>query len=318
MSHPDSITTIDCQYMSPMQVASYLLVDEGRAAFVDNNTNNAVPLLLKALEEQGLGPEDVEQAIVTHIHLDHAGGTGKLVEACPNATVLAHPNAVRHLVDPERLVKSSRRVFGETIFDELFGEVQPVPEDRIRSVADGEVIKLGNRDLKYTHTRGHAEHHFIIHDLETNSLFTGDMFGLSYPPLQRGSRPYVVVVCPPPEFDPQAWRETVNVIVDAGADRLYPTHFGVCEKDVIEPGAEELLRTIDTMEAIMDEVANNDLEGDALTEFCEARVRESITQELERCGVPMDADTEYYGYLEVGLNTQGVAYHGRKRREAVA
>lgn len=314
MHEPESITTIDCQYISPRQAAAYLVVDNGRACFVDNNTKHAVPILLEALEEKGIPRENVDYAIVTHIHLDHAGGTPDLIKACPNAKVLAHPRAVRHLLDPSRLVASATMVWGDEQFAAIFGGMDPIPEDRIQVMEDGETLDWESRTFTFTHALGHAKHHFYVHDSATNSVFAGDVFGLGYLDLQTGTRPYITVVCSPPEFDPEAWREAVRKLAASKPDRIYQTHFGVCTE--VEAGAEQLIRTIDNMEAIVDEVANNDLEGDALYKFCEERVEKAIEAELKRCGVPRNADTEYYGKLEVFLNAQGCAYLGTKRRES--
>src|SRR4051812_2894369 len=114
-----SVTTIDCNYLAPEFAASYLLHQDGQAAFVDNNTAHAVPLLLAQLRREGLAPEQVAYVIITHVHLDHAGGTSVLMKACPNATLLAHPRATKHIIDPAKLVASARKVYGDALFEKL-------------------------------------------------------------------------------------------------------------------------------------------------------------------------------------------------------
>src|SRR5690242_7173105 len=121
-----SIDTIDCHYVMPNFAAAYLLADQGKAAFVDNNTTHSVPTLMNALKQRGLEPKDVQFIMVTHVHLDHAGGTSALATLCPNAVVLAHPRAAPHLIDPRKLVSSARAVYGDAIFDQLYGKIDPI------------------------------------------------------------------------------------------------------------------------------------------------------------------------------------------------
>ena len=141
----DSIEAIDCHYGGPEKTAAYLMVERGRACFVDNNTNSAVPRLLEALERRGIAREAVDYAIITHVHLDHAGGTAALLEACPNAKVLAHPKATRHLISPERLIAGSKAGYGEEQFHFLYGEIRPVPEERVISVEDNALVVWSGR-----------------------------------------------------------------------------------------------------------------------------------------------------------------------------
>ena len=181
-----SIVTIDTHYLGRSEfAAAYLIVDGDRAAFIDNNTNAAVPRLLAALDDHGLTPAQVAYIIITHVHLDHAGGTSALAAACPDATVIAHPRAAPHVIAPERLVESASAVYGATEFKRLYGTIEPVPADRVRSMEDEEVLAFGARELTFLHTRGHANHHFCVADSATGVIFTGDAFGLAYPALQR-------------------------------------------------------------------------------------------------------------------------------------
>ena len=115
--------TIDCDYVLPQVACAYLRIQGDEAAFIETNTTHAVPKLLSTLAAEGMKPEQVRYVIITHVHLDHAGGTSALLAACPNATVLAHPRAARHLVDPEKLVASARAVYGEAKFDALYGKI---------------------------------------------------------------------------------------------------------------------------------------------------------------------------------------------------
>jgi glyoxylase-like metal-dependent hydrolase (beta-lactamase superfamily II) len=154
----ESVQTIDCDYIRPNFAAAYLLREGNRAAFIDNNTAHSVPLLLKALENSGLTPEQVDYVIITHVHLDHAGGSSALMKACPNAKLLAHPRAVPHVVDPRRLIAGARAVYGDETFEKLYGVIEPIAAERVRAVNDGEAIIWGAKMLRFFHTRGHANH----------------------------------------------------------------------------------------------------------------------------------------------------------------
>ncbi|NJK88090.1 MAG: MBL fold metallo-hydrolase [Myxococcales bacterium] len=203
------IVTIDCDYTMPRYAAAYLLVHEGRAAFVDNNTALAVPLLLKALADRGLSPEQVELCIITHVHLDHAGGSSALMKACSNATLVAHPRAARHVIDPSKLIASAQQVYGEARFRELYGEIEPIAEERVQSVEDGSSVDFAGRKLLFLHTRGHANHHFVVVDEASSAIFTGDAFGLCYPDIsERGL--FAFPSTSPTDFDAPLARDAVR------------------------------------------------------------------------------------------------------------
>jgi hypothetical protein len=182
-----ALVTIDCEYVMPQLAASYLREEGGEVAFIEANTTHAVPRLLAALEKAGLAPEAVKYVIVTHVHLDHAGGASALMRACPNATLLAHPRAARHLIDPTRLVASARHVYGEDAFERLYGTIEAIDASRVRALEDGERVTLGTAPLHFLHTRGHANHHFVVHDEAKQVVYTGDAFGLVYPAMQRST-----------------------------------------------------------------------------------------------------------------------------------
>ncbi len=300
------VLTVDCHYVRPGRAAVYLILEEGRATLVDTNTAKALPHLLGALEENRLRPESVEWVVVTHLHLDHAGGTAAVLEACPNATALVHPRAIRHLADPSRLVQSAKAVYGEEIFKQLHGTVTAVPEDRLRAVEDGEKLDFGGRVFTFFHTAGHARHHICLHDSGSNSVFTGDAFGVGYPPLQRGAAPTLFCSTAPTDFEPDEARKTVVRLLATGAERAYLTHFGAME-DL--PGAARSLRwSIDAMEAILKEALLTDLDGAALETFCRNRVQQAFDETLNHCGVlRRPADQEWMD-ADVALNAQGLLY----------
>ena len=177
---PHGIHVIDTGFHRPQFDAAYLIVENGRAAFVDTGTNFAVPRLLAALDDLGLARDAVDFVIPTHVHLDHAGGCGLLMQALPAATLLVHPRGARHMVDPQALYQGALAVYGQAVMDREYGELVPVPAGRVQATADGQEVRLAGRPLLFIDSPGHAKHHHCIWDLRSVGWFTGDTFGLSY------------------------------------------------------------------------------------------------------------------------------------------
>lgn len=308
----NSVHTIDCHYVAPEIAASFLIVEGGRAAFVDNNTARAVPHLLDALKMRGLSPDAVDFLIVTHIHLDHSAGTAAMLECCPNATVLCHPRAARHLINPKRLIDSATQVYGAAAFNNLFGEIQPVPEERVRVMHDEEMLAFGSRKFRFLDTPGHARHHLCMHDSASNGVFAGDCFGLYYPALQTGRRPLITCSSTPTEFDAAEARKTVRRILDTGCDRVYVTHFGAVE--CVQEAAKELLQSIDAMERIMHEAAAAGAEDEALEEFCRQRVEAETRRQFAKCGVDPENGAMERLEVDILINARGLAYQANRLR----
>ena len=299
------VSTIDCQYLGPEHAAAYLLIQGDEAAFVENNTVHAVPLLMRALETHGVRREQVAYAIITHLHLDHAGATSALVKQCPNATVLAHPRAVRHLVDPSRLIAGVKAVYGAGGFNAMYAPIEPIDPARVRGVAEGETVDLGGRTLTFLQTPGHAKHHIAIHESGSNGVFTGDAFGYNYRPSRSSERPFLLFPTAPTDFDPDAARESVRRILATGAERAYLTHFG--ELAAIEEGAEVVLASIKRMEGIVRNATASGLAGGELQRFCEERVREAYAAQAAFCGATLDEDDWRRFDADIPVDAQGLA-----------
>ncbi|MCO4746676.1 MAG: MBL fold metallo-hydrolase [Proteobacteria bacterium] len=287
------------------------MVEGDEAAFIETNTNAAVPRLLERLEASGLTPEQVRYVIITHVHLDHAGGAGLLMQACPNATLLAHPRAAPHVIDPRRIIAGATAVYGPERFAELYGEIVPVAEDRVRAMADGETLQFGQRTLSFLHTPGHANHHFCVHDSRENGVFTGDSFGILYPALQKAGL-FVFPSSTPTDFDAAAAHVAVDRIVGTGAEVAWPTHFGPTSQ--LAEIASELHRQLDDYAALVDEADASGRTDNALDAFCGERVRAFFAAELAQHGLDGDADLEKTIAIDVELNGQGVAFAVKKRR----
>jgi glyoxylase-like metal-dependent hydrolase (beta-lactamase superfamily II) len=307
------IHTIDTHYLGRAEfAAAYLIVEQGRAAFIDNNTNAAVPTLLAALDQAGLSTDDVEYLILTHVHLDHAGGTSKLARRCPNATVVAHPRAAPHVIDPSKLVASASAVYGADEFERLYGRIEPVEANRVRTMDDEETLRFGARELRFLHTRGHANHHFCIADSASESIFTGDAFGLIYPALQREGT-FAFPSTSPTDFEPELARDVVRRLVDERPRCVYPTHFGAVTD--LETAAGQLIRHLDFAERLRDDAEAGDLPDEALEAWCKARINDYFAGLFDGRGT-LGSDPEIAALigLDIDLNAQGIAFAANKRR----
>ncbi len=221
----DGIWAIDTGFMRPLFDASHLVVEGGRAAFVDVATSFAVPRLLAALEGRGLSPEDVDHVIVTHVHLDHAGGAGKLLRHLPTAKLVVHPRGARHMIDPSALVEGASAVFGEDAVRRIYGEVVPVDPARVLEAPDGLLLELNGRLLHFLDTPGHARHHVCIWDEVSRSFFTGDTFGLAYPELATDRGPFIMPTTTPVQFDPEALNTSIDRMLEKDPRAMLLTHY---------------------------------------------------------------------------------------------
>jgi glyoxylase-like metal-dependent hydrolase (beta-lactamase superfamily II) len=307
------VATVDTHYMGEAQrAAAFLLVEGTRAAFIDNNTRFAVPRLLDALEQAGRDPAEVDYLFVTHVHLDHAGGTAALLDHCPNATVMAHPRAARHLADPARLVAGAKAVYGEAVFEQLYGEIAPIPGERVRALADEESIAWGGRTLRFLHTLGHASHHGVIHDSRSNGIFSGDALGIGRGPHLRPGPSFVIAAAAPPDFDPAAARDTVRRLLGLAPDRAYLAHFG--RFDDVADIAGILLRNIDQLEAIMADAEEHAIPDPDLEAFIAPRVSRAFDEHLHACGVADFAGDRARIEGDVTLTAMGLAHRIRRQR----
>ena len=174
------ISAIDSVYDRRMQTAIHLMVERGRAAIIDTGTANAAPHVLKALAAKGIAPEAVDYVILTHVHLDHAGGAGELMRRFSNARLTVHPRGARHMIDPSRLIAATVAIYGEEEMRRTYGEVLAVPRERVIETPEGHTLELAGRELLFLDAPGHARHHAVIRDSRTGHFFVGDNFGLSY------------------------------------------------------------------------------------------------------------------------------------------
>jgi len=245
---PHGIFAIDTGFLRPGFDAAYLIVEQARAAFVDTGTNHAVPRLLAALAATGLEPAAVDWLIVTHVHLDHAGGAGLLLQSLPNARLVVHPRGARHMIDPSALFDGARAVYGDAEMDRSYGTLVPVPADRVLATHDGMTIELAGRPLQFLDTPGHARHHHVIWDERSRGFFTGDTFGLSYREFDVDGHAWITPTVTPVQFEPEPLKASVRRLLGFAPECMYVTHFGRIG-DVGRLGA-LVLEQIDAMAAL--------------------------------------------------------------------
>ncbi len=300
MSEPD-IHVIDTGFQRPRFDAAYLVVERGRGAFIDCATNHARPRLLAALDRAGLAPAAVDWVILTHVHLDHAGGAGGLMASLPNARLVVHPRGARHMIDPSRLWAGAAAVYGEDAMRRDYGTLQPVPAERVIEAPDGHEVELAGRVLRCLDTPGHARHHNAIHDTRSGSVFSGDTFGLSYRELDSARGPFIIPTTSPAAFDPDALHASIRRLVALEPPTVYLTHFGPVHE--VARLADDLHQSIDAMVAIARQHAAADdrhaLLVDALTRLYLGAARE------HGCTLPED-DVRAVLAIDIELNAQGL------------
>jgi len=215
------ITAIDTFMGGRERYTAAYLLEAGEPALIETGPGTSVEPVTRALDELGIAPRALAHIVLTHIHLDHAGGVGALAAAFPRASVWVHERGARHLAEPARLVASTTRVYGADRMATLFGPMEPVPPDRIRVFGDGASMDLGGRSLTALDTPGHAPHHLAIVDSATGVVFTGDALGIHVPAL-----PILRPATPPPDFDLEAAVASIERIRSVDPTTLLFAHFG--------------------------------------------------------------------------------------------
>ncbi|MEX1827512.1 MBL fold metallo-hydrolase [Luteibacter sp. CQ10] len=295
------IHTIDTGFGRPSFDAAYLVVERGRGAFIDSGTTHSVPRFLDAIKAADLRPGDVDWVILTHVHLDHAGGAGELMKHLPHARLAVHPRGARHMIDPSVLIAGAAAVYGEQAVRRDYGEIVPVPKERVVEASDGFVVDLAGRALLCLDTPGHAKHHIAIHDERANAFFTGDIFGLSYREFDTAHGPFVIPTTSPVQFDPDEAHASIDRMMGYEPEAMYLTHYDRVE-DVARL-ANDLREQIDAMVAIAGRHAGApERELRIANEFAELYVGRA-----HRHGVTLSRE-EIVGLLKIDirLNAQGI------------
>jgi len=302
MSADPSIHTVDTGFQRPGFDAAYLIVEDGRAAFVDCGTSLAVPAMLQGLSEAGLDAEAVDWLLLTHVHLDHAGGAGTLLRQLPNARVVLHPRGAPHMIDPSRLIAGATAVYGEQEIARSYGQIEAVPAERVDIADDGHCVELAGRTLRLMHTPGHAQHHYCIWDARSRSWFTGDTFGLSYRELDSARGAFILPTSSPVQFDPEPLKASIRRMLACQPSAMYLTHYGRVEG--VERLAEDLLEQIDAMVAIGRQCDGRPDRHRHLLAALRALYLERAL--AHGCALDQDAVAEVLA-MDIELNAQGLA-----------
>jgi glyoxylase-like metal-dependent hydrolase (beta-lactamase superfamily II) len=297
----DGITAIDTGFERPLFDASHLVVERGRAAFVDVGTAFSVPALLGALAARDLAPEAVDYVLLTHVHLDHAGGAGQLMQALPNARLVVHPRGAPHMVDPARLWKGASAVYGEEAMQRAYGSLVPVSAERVVPAPDGFAVELAGRPFVFLDTPGHARHHACIWDETSRSMFTGDTFGLAYRELASERGALIVPTTTPVQFEPEALHASIDRLLGFSPRAMILTHYS--RVTGVDRLAADLHRRIDDLVALGRALEATTDRGPRLR----AGIRDLFLGWAREHGTPLAPDrvAELLA-LDVELDAQGV------------
>jgi glyoxylase-like metal-dependent hydrolase (beta-lactamase superfamily II) len=305
------IIAIDSGMVRREMATCYLLETADQLALIEVGSNYSADRILQVIAQRGWRPDQVSHVIVTHVHLDHAGGAGKLIQALPSATLLVHPRGERHMVDPTRLEAGTRAVYGDEEFDAMYGSLVPVPQHRVQTVNDGESIAVGDRELFFVDTPGHARHHFCVWDELTRGWFTGDTFGISYRDLDTANGPFVFPTTTPIQFDPEALVTSIGMLMEKHPEFMYLTHFG--RVGDTRRLAADMVSCVAKLVEIAEEYAHSEnrtdeIEREMLAWLCtESRAHGVILTDLELNEVLLG---------DVKLNTMGIEYWLDHRKPA--
>lgn len=301
IDYQDNTVTIDADYVQAQTAGFHLMVENGRGAFFDTGTTLSLPNAKAVLKEKGMTVEDVDYVIPTHVHLDHAGGAGAMMRDFPNARLVVHPRGVRHMVDPSKLWQGTIGVYGEERANRLYGEVVPVPEDRVIVADDNSEIDFQGRKLLFIDTPGHARHHFCIIDRDRRAVFAGDMLGISYRVFDSGRGPFVFPSTTPVQFDPPAFHRSLDRIESLGLRYAYLAHFGRIELTTEIFGA--LHERVDRFVDIAEETEQETDRESALIE----RLARYLFNEVKAHGSTIADDKIRMNLaMDVKLNAQGI------------
>ena len=281
--------------------AVHLIVEDGRAALIDSANNRSVPLVMAALQSLGITAAQVDYVILSHIHLDHAGGASQLLARLPEAKLVVHPNGVRHMCDPQRLIESTKAIYGENAARQRYGEILPVARERILAAQHEQTLSLAGRELRLLDTPGHARHHIAIRDGRSGHIFAGDTFGLSYRELDRDGRCFAFPATTPEQFDPAALHRSIDLLAGLRPEAIYLTHFSQVRD--IPRLARDLHRLIDAHA----ELALRERAGAGRHDRLKAGVAEILRGEAASQGWAMDGEAllELMA-MDIELNAQGL------------
>ena len=302
----DGISVIDSGYFSKDFAAIYILRQGNEVAIIETGNKYSATNVQKALEMDGLSFSDVSYIIPTHVHLDHAGGAGELMNRCQNAQLIVHPRGARHMIDPSKLIAGAIAVYGEANYKKLYGEIMPIDSSRVIEADDNFILDFEGRELKFIDTPGHARHHFCIWDEMTGSMFTGDTFGVSYREFDKGDEVYIFPSTSPVQFDPEALIKSIEKLITYRPKRVCLTHFSAI--DPTNKVVDQLIDGIHFVSSLAKEYASHreaeEIIQDEMMSYFLKGVKKIGNDDLEFCRDRLKLDVE--------INTQGLIYWQQK------
>lgn len=304
IDYEHGISAIDAQFHRPRRAAIHLIVERGVAALVDTGTSFSIPGVIESLKHKNIAIEAVAYIILTHIHLDHAGGASECMRLFPNAKLVVHPRGASHMANPARLVAGAMGVYGEAEFRRVYGEIYPIDANRIIEAPDESRIDLNGRALLFLDTPGHARHHNCIYDECSQSFFTGDTFGVSYREFDVNGLEFVFPTTSPVQFDPEAAHASIDRIMGYQPHYAYLTHYS--QIGSLAHHAKSMHCLIDAHVKIAqaakhDEANRQSIISDALSKLLLQRLSE------HGCRLPQ-AEIDELLSSDIRLNTQGLIH----------
>ncbi|AXI07919.1 MBL fold metallo-hydrolase [Oceanobacillus zhaokaii] len=282
------------------------VIQEEALTLIETGPSPSIKHVKNGLAALGLSLEDVRYIIVTHIHLDHAGGAGLLLQECPNAKVVVHPRGERHLIDPRKLAAGARAVYGDS-FAELFDPIIPVPEEKIITKTEGDSLNIGpSCTLKFYDTPGHAKHHFSIFDPISNGMFTGDTVGVRYAQLNRNGIDFFLPSTSPNHFDPNAMEKSIKRVRELNLDRIYFGHFGMTEN--VEEALQQVSKWLPIFVEEGEQVIAEGKGYDELAVRLMGRIRETLREQ----GIDDDHEVYILINLDMQVSSLGIIDYFQK------
>jgi len=306
----NGIHAIDSGFGRPLLDAVHVIVHDGRAALVDAAVNAGVPRVLEALAGLGIARDAVDYVMLTHVHLDHAGGAGLLMRELPNAKLTVHPRGARHMIDPAKLTTATYAVYGEAKARTMYGDILPIAADRVIETPEGARVSLAGRELDFLDTPGHARHHVCIRDALTGHYFTGDTFGFVFRELDRDGRRHIFPTLTPTQLEPDELHRSIDRMMATKPAAIYATHFGQA-KDTPRLAA-DLHRLIDAqVEVALKFAKAGDTRKRRIMDGIAAIVADEAAS--QGWGLQGQAALDYFE-ADIELNAQGLEHwldHGR-------
>ena len=296
------VSVIDSGYFSKDFAAIYIIQQNNKVAIIETGTTYSISNVQIALEKIHLSFVDVAYIIPTHVHLDHAGGAGELMKQCQNASLIVHPRGARHMIDPTKLIAGAMAVYGKQKFKKLYGEIIPIEASRVIEAVDNFILDFDGRELKFIDTPGHARHHFCIWDKQTESMFTGDTFGISYRDLDHKDEIYIFPSTSPVQFDPEELIKSIHKIMEYNPQRVCLTHFAAIRPT--HKVVEQLIDGIHFVSNLAKKYATEDdakllIHNDMMSYFLKGFKKIGV-KDLDFCRERLE--------LDVKINTLGLIY----------